>query len=143
MEERTKILEMLRDQIISVDEASELLKTIDSQKVENQEAGEPSIIITKEKTVNQKARMLKVRVESVDGDIVNVNIPVSFLKAAIASGSINNLYNKSFNIKGVNKGVIKDSLDIDVLIECIENGYIGDLVDVKTSDGDVVRVYFE
>jgi hypothetical protein len=68
---------------------------------------------------------------------------VSFLKAAIASGTINNLYNKSFNVKGVDQEVIKDSLDINLLIECVENDFVGNLVDIESGNGDVVRIYFE
>ena len=143
MEERLKILEMVRDGIISVDEASELLKTIDEQKVEIEDDGKIKVVSAKQKLVNQRARMLKVRVDSAAGDVVNINIPVSFLKAAVATGSINNLYNKSFNIKGIDEGVIKDSIDINLLIECIENDFVGDLVDVESFNGDVVRIYFE
>lgn len=145
MEDRLKILEMLRDGIISVDEASELLKTIEDPMVKSKDDADVKIITTKQKTVTQKAKMLRIAVDSAEGDVVNVNIPVSFLKAAIASGSINNLYNKSFNINinGVKQDVIKDSLDIDLLIECIENDFVGNLVDIESANGDIIRIYFE
>jgi hypothetical protein len=142
MEERLKILEMLRDGVITVEEASELLRTIDEAKSEAKEEPDVKIITTK-KTTNQKAKMLRISVDSAEGDVVNVNIPVSFLKAAIASGTINNLYNKSFNVKGVDQEVIKDSLDINLLIECVENDFVGNLVDIESGNGDVVRIYFE
>jgi hypothetical protein len=142
MEEKLKILEMLRDGVITVEEASELLRTIDEAKSEAKEEPDVKIITTK-KTTNQKAKMLRISVDSAEGDVVNVNIPVSFLKAAIASGTINNLYNKSFNVKGVDQEVIKDSLDINLLIECVENDFVGNLVDIESGNGDVVRIYFE
>lgn len=144
MQERMKILEMLQNGIITVDEAEELLKTIDNEKVEVVEDDQVKVITEKEKIVNKnKLRMLKIRVISSQGDNVNINIPASFLKAAVATGNINNLVNKSVNIKGVDQTIIKDSLDIDLLIECIENEFIGNLVDITTAQGDIVQIYFE
>lgn len=143
MEERLKVLEMLRDGIISVDEASELLKTMDSAKVEVEEDGEIKVVSEKQNLQNQKPKMLKIKVDSVMGDRVNVNIPISFLKAAVASGTINNVYNKSFKINGVDQDLLRESIDIDLLIECIENDFVGNLVDVRSAQGDVVNIYFE
>lgn len=134
MEERLKILEMLKDGIISVDEAEELLRTLDKQdnKVTNDKLQKKN-----------NMRMLKVRVNSASGDNVNVNIPVSFLKAAVASGNINNILNKSIKVNGVDQGVIFENIDIDMLIDCINNDFIGNIVDITTAQGDIVQVYFE
>lgn len=143
MEERLKILEMLRDGTITVDEAGDLLKVVDAAKVEVEENNEIKVVSAKEKLKGQKPRMLRIKVISADGDNVNVNIPISFLKAAIASGTINNVLNKNININGVSDNIIKNNLDLDMLIECIENDYIGNLVDVKSAQGDIVEIYFE
>lgn len=143
MEERLKILEMLRDGTISVDEAEDLLKVVDEAKVEVEENDEVKVVTAKEKLKSQKPKMLRIKVISAEGDKVNVNIPVSFLKAAIASGTINNVFNKNININGVSDDLIKNTLDLDMLIECIENDYLGNLVDVESAQGDVVEIYFE
>lgn len=135
MQERMKILEMLKDGIITVDEAEDLLKTIDSVDEET--------VPQEEVTKNNNLRMFKIKVTSHKGDNVNISIPVAFLKAAIASGNIDNIVNKSVKINGVDHGLISENIDVDMLIACIDNDYVGNLVDVTTSQGDIVKIYFE
>ncbi|HHX00774.1 MAG TPA: DUF2089 domain-containing protein [Acholeplasmataceae bacterium] len=135
MQERMKILEMLKDGIITVDEAEDLLKTIDSVDEET--------VPQEEVTKKNNLRMFKIKVTSHNGDNVNISIPVAFLKAAIASGNIDNIVNKSVKINGVDHGLISENIDVDMLIACIDNDYVGNLVDVTTSQGDIVKIYFE
>jgi len=135
MQERMKILEMLKDGIITVDEAEDLLKTIDSVDEET--------VPQEEVTKKNNLRMFKIKVTSHKGDNVNISIPVAFLKAAIASGNIDNIVNKSVKINGVDHGLISENIDVDMLIACIDNDYVGNLVDVTTSQGDIVKIYFE
>ena len=135
MQERMKILEMLKDGIITVDEAEDLLKTIDSVDEET--------VPQEEVTKNNNLRMFKIKVTSHKGDNVNISIPVAFLKAAIASGNFDNIVNKSVKINGVDHGLISENIDVDMLIACIDNDYVGNLVDVTTSQGDIVKIYFE
>lgn len=135
MQERMKILEMLKDGIITVDEAEDLLKTIDSVDEET--------VSQEEVTKKNNLRMFKIKVTSHKGDNVNISIPVAFLKAAIASGNIDNIVNKSVKINGVDHGLISENIDVDMLIACIDNDYVGNLVDVTTSQGDIVKIYFE
>ena len=100
MQERMKILEMLKDGIITVDEAEDLLKTIDSVDEET--------VPQEEVTKKNNLRMFKIKVTSHNGDNVNISIPVAFLKAAIASGNIDNIVNKSVKINGVDHGLISE-----------------------------------
>lgn len=142
MNERLKILEMLKEGIISVDEAENLLKTLDN--IDENKNEEKKALEKKEVDKNNsKMRMLKVRVNSAEGDIVNVNIPIAFLKAAIAAGNINSLLNKTINIKGFNNDIITDNINIDILVDYINNDLVGEIVDVTSAEGDIVKVYIE
>lgn len=121
-EERMKILELLTKGIISADEAEKLLSAIgdDEGKTEN--------------AVQKKNqfRMLKVYVDSADGDVVKIELPIEFAKL---------LKSKKFNIGSVELDDM--NIDVDTLIEMINSGAIGEIVNVKSADGDVIRILVE
>ncbi len=120
-EERMKILELLTKGLITADDAEKLLSAI----------GEPTE--TFEAPVSTKKnqfRMLKILVNSADGDEVKVELPIEFAKL---------LKSKKFNIDALDDM----DLDVDMLIEMINSGAIGEIVNVKSADGDFVRVVVE
>ena len=81
-------------------------------------------------------KTLKVRVVSADNDNVSVNLPIKLIKVMLKAG-----YNIAGNIPQSEK-YVKD-LDIDILIEAIENELDGQIVDIKSADGDTVSVFIE
>lgn len=77
--------------------------------------------------------IMKVRIESVDGDHVSVNLPLTVGKIVLQSGS--------FNI-GTSDDALKN-IDFDQIITLVNAGAIGKLVEIKSSDGDIVEVWVE
>ena len=70
--------------------------------------------------------MLKIFVDSNDGDIVKIQIPIEFAKL---------LKTGKFNVN------LQDAdIDIDSLIQMINTGVVGEIVNVESADGDVVRI---
>ena len=128
MNDKLRILEMLKEGVISIDEADRLLKALekepDNTKVE--------VLVPKYKS-DPKNLMFKVRILSADGDKVNINLPLKFAKTALRSGKINI----------GNKSDVMNNIDIDAIIEMIEEGVVGDLVDITSADGDIVKICIE
>ncbi len=123
-EERMKILELLSKGVIKADEAEKLLATLGSE-----EEREPTVVIPTKK--KDQFKMLKVFVDSADGDEVRVVLPIEFAKL---------LKNKNLG------GKIGDSdldIDVDMLIQMVNSGVVGEIVNVKSSNGDVVKVVVE
>ncbi len=122
-EERMKVLELLSKGIISADEAEKLLSAMDKS-----DEGIRTEVIA----VNQKKapfRMLKILVDSEDGDKVRVQIPVEFAKL---------LKTGKFNVN------LSDSdIDIDALLDMINSGVVGEIVTVDSADGDKIRIIVE
>ena len=78
---------------------------------------------------------LRVKVNSVAGDKVRVNLPMSLVKVAAEIG---------VDISGSINGVESlKNLDLTKIIELVERGAIGKLVEVESAEGDIVEVVVE
>lgn len=122
-EERMKILDLLSKGIISSDDAEKLLSAM--EKGSEQTYAEQQVII------NKKApfRMLKIFVDSNDGDVVRIQIPIEFAKL-LKTGKFNMNLDSS-------------DIDIDALLEMINAGVVGEIVNIQSADGDNVRIVVE
>lgn len=124
-EEIKRILKMVEEGKIDSDKAAELIEALNSQRSTQQLP----------KPVNGE-KMLKVRVlsgTSDQSDKVNVNIPVSFLKAVGAA--VNNM-----KIPGISD---QEGIDVRMIMDAIDSGLEGKIVDIKTADGELVEVAIE
>ncbi len=78
--------------------------------------------------------LLKIVVDSANGDKVRVNLPVSILRICMESG---------MNMPQINGKNALNGIDLQQVYELIENGVIGKLVEVETADGDTVYITVE
>jgi len=121
-EEVKRILKMVEEGKIGIDKASELIEAI------NKSASALPLNLSK-----NLDKMLKVKVLSASKDTVNVNVPVKFLKAI--GNAVNNI-----KIPGISE---EDGIDIKMIMEAIDSGLEGKIVDVKSSSGDIIEVSIE
>lgn len=77
---------------------------------------------------------LRIYVNSADGDRVKVNIPMSLVKVCMELGLDVSAAGSSDAMRGI---------DFDKIIALVERGAIGKLVEVESSDGDIVEVVVE
>jgi hypothetical protein len=121
-EEIKRILTMVEEGKIDANKATELIEALNSQADKQQ------------LSVSGNAdKMLRVKVLSASEDNVNVNIPVKFLKAI--GNAVNNI-----KIPGVSE---QDGIDIKMIMEAIDSGLEGKIVDIKSGNGDIVEVTIE
>ncbi len=78
--------------------------------------------------------VLKIRVDSAEGDKVTVNLPMGLVKVGIAMGM------KMPQVKG---NIDLESIDLNEVLRLVEAGMVGELVTVESADGDHVRVFVE
>jgi len=121
-EEIKRILKMMEEGKIDSDKATSLIEAINLKP----DSQQPT------KTVNSD-KMLRVKVISSTEDNVNVNIPINFLKAI--GTAVNNI-----KIPGVSE---QEGIDIKMIMEAIDSGLEGKIVDVKSANGDIVEVAIE
>lgn len=121
-EEVKRILKMVEEGKIDSDKATELIEAL------NKSSNEQQLTVS-----GNLDKMLKVRVLSATKDTVNVNVPIKFLKAI--GNAVNNI-----KIPGVSE---QDGIDIKMIMEAIDSGLEGKIVDVKSGNGDIVEVSIE
>ena len=98
MKNKERILQMVKDNIIDIDEAIKLLEALNED--------ETPVMPTK----NAQPKMLRVKVDSGDGDKVRVNVPLSLIKAGVD-------LTKSINIDG--ESLVSKGVDIDLIMKAI------------------------
>ena len=134
-EESKKVLEMLADGKISADEAERLLDALGNKSTETS----PQAALTK--TLDNLPQYLFVKVDSDDGDKVNIRVPLKLVKAGIklkallpreAQDKINiKLNEKGINLEDFEAENFKDILDALTEFE----------INVDEKKGDKVRIY--
>jgi hypothetical protein len=140
-DERKKILQMLSEGKITVEEAERLLEAITRAMGPQGEGGELPA-----QRAARKPKYLRVEVNSVKSgkaDQVNIRVPLGLLKAGVRlKGLIPGNAAARVNSALKDKGIDLDSLKGGALDELVE--HLADLeVDVKESDGDTVHIFCE
>ena len=108
--------------------------TLDELLIDEDDAPKAEVVPQEERKDFNKM-MLRINVKSADGSLVKVNLPMPLIKALMDMGV-------SPNVVGGEK--IKDAhIDWSSIILMIENGVIGKLVEVESSDGDTVEIVVE
>ena len=78
--------------------------------------------------------MLRIVVNSSDGDKVRINLPMAIIKVGLEIG---------MNMPQVGgKEALKD-IDFEQILMLVEQGVVGKLVEVESSDGDIVEIFVE
>ncbi len=80
-----------------------------------------------------KKLVFKINVLTKDGDKVKVNLPMPLVMIALESGVMP-------KIEG--KDILKE-IDLKSILDLVEQGVIGKLVEVETADGDQVEIVVE
>lgn len=91
-------------------------------------------VLPPEKRKNMDDMLLRIMVDSSDGDKVRVNVPVELLKVASEMG---------MELPQISGNDTLKNIDFKKIIELIFNGVVGTLVEVESADGDSVRIVVE
>lgn len=127
-EEITRVLTMVQEGKIDAGKGSELIEVL---KVK--EATGNKVL---EKPAKYLDKTLKIRVVSAENDNVTVNLPIKLVKAVLMAG-----HSIAASIPHSEK-YVKD-IDISLIIEAIENELDGQIVDIKSANGDTVSIIID
>lgn len=79
--------------------------------------------------------VLRIKINSVAGDKIRVNLPVGLIRALSSSGLV---------VTGPlgNNDALKD-IDWEKILQLVENGTVGKIVEIESADGDIVEIVVE
>ena len=81
-----------------------------------------------------KDMLLRIIVNSNDGEEVRVNIPLAIIEALLDGG---------LNISQVSGNDSLKNIDFAKIMNLVRQGAVGNLLEVEASDGDIVRIFVE
>lgn len=127
-EEISRVLTMVQEGKIDADTGSELIQVLK----EKEETGNKLF----EKPTKYLDKTLKIRVVSVDNDNVTINLPIKLVKVVLMAG-----HSIAASMPQSEKYI--KNIDINLIIEAIENELDGQIVDIKSANGDTVSVIID
>lgn len=111
-----KILEVTTDELLSAEPVQQVR------------------MLAQEEKPDLKKQVLKVIIDSAEGDKVRVNLPMELVRTALAIGSKIPQVTNNENLQNIN---------FEQIIALVESGVIGKLVEIESADGDTVSVVVE
>lgn len=81
-----------------------------------------------------KDMILRIVVDSADGDKVRVNLPLALVQLAVDAG---------IDLPQVSGKEALSGIDLKQVLELVSHGVVGNLIEVDSADGDVVRIFVE
>ena len=123
-EEIAKIITMVEEGKVSSEEAGELINALK----EDEHAGD--------KGKSYMGKKLKIRISSEEKEKVRVNIPIRLVKWVLKTGH------------GIASSIPEakayaDDIDMDIVMQAIDNGIDGKIMDLDTEEGDSIAIYIE
>lgn len=125
------------DELLCTDDFNEInikASNIDDEKSEQNEEIKEDV---SRKNLSNGKMFLKVNVVSQNGDNINVKLPVTLLKSVkglLGSIKINN---------SAIGGLDLSQIDFDMIFELVDRGVMGEIVNVVSQNGDIIKVYAE
>ena len=125
--------ELARTLGVTVDELLEGRKSQEIVPAESEPEPEPAA--SSSRADESRPKKLHVQVDSSDGDVVNINVPLGMASAVLGASS---------KLPGVVNLNLNDAdIDTTLIAEAIKHGEKGTLVEVDRGDGDHVTISLE
>lgn len=127
-EEVMRVLKMVEEGKISADKAKEIIDALGNTSKNTE------VIATK----RYDDKFLKIKVLGHEGDTVNVQLPIKVIKEII---KVTGKLPISTSVEGI-EGVNVDEL-MNTIASCLESEVMGEIVDICSKEGDIVKILIE
>lgn len=119
--------------IMTLPKIAELFGITIDELFKNEEV-KSNVKFEKIEKINENELIFRVYVDTANGDDVKVNLPYLLVKELINVGK---------NISGLFAGIDLSGVDFETIFAMVEKGMLGEFVNVKSQNGDIVRVVVE
>lgn len=108
--------------------------TVDELLTGKREMQPAVVLVPEENRKDIKDMMLRIVVDSADGDKVQVNLPMALVQVALDMG---------MEMPQLSGNEAMKNIDLRQILELVQQGAVGNLIEVKSADGDIVRIFVE
>ncbi len=91
-------------------------------------------VVPLEERKNVNDMVLRIRVDSAEGDKITVNLPMGLVKAGIKLG---------MKMPQVTGNASLEGIDFEEVVRLVEEGLVGEIVTVDSVEGDKIRIFVE
>ena len=120
--------------ITSLPQLAEILGITVDELLSGKKA-EPTVkLVPEAQRKDIKDLMMRIIVDSSEGDKVRVNLPMQLVLYALEVG---------INLPQLTGNDALKSIDLAKILEMVSHGVVGNLVEVDSADGDKVRIFVE
>ena len=131
-EEVLRVLKMVEEGKITADKAKDLIDALNNSNSTNN--GDTQIVMSENKSYEDK--FLKIKVLSAEGDKVNVQLPIKIIREILKVTGKLPIQTEAL-----------DAVDIEqfmnTIANCLDNEVMGEIVDITSNKGDIVKVVIE
>ncbi len=108
--------------------------TVDNLLTGEDEQSPAVQILPPEQRKDIKEMMLRIVVDSAEGDKVRVNLPMALVQVAMDMG---------MELPQLNGSDALKNIDLNQIVMLVQQGAVGNLVEVESAEGDIVRIFVE
>ena len=121
--------------ITSLPKLAKILGVTMDELLSGKEENSPAArVLAPEERKELKDMMLRLLVDSCDGDHVKINIPMALVQVALDMG---------MELPQVSGNSALKNLDLEQIVNMVRQGAVGNLLEVESGDGDTVRIFVE
>ena len=121
--------------ITSLPKLAKILGVTVDELLSGKEETEPvARVLAPEERKDIKEMMLRLVVDSCDGDHVKINIPMALVQVALELG---------LELPQVSGNGALKNIDLEQIVNMVRHGAMGNLLEVESGDGDIVRIFVE
>lgn len=121
--------------ITSLPKLAKLLGVTVDELLSGKEETEPvARVLAPEERKDIKEMMLRFIVDACDGTHVRMNIPMALLLVALETG---------VDLQQVSGSSALKNIDLEQIVNLVHYGVMGNLMEVESGEGDIVRVFVE
>lgn len=96
--------------------------------------GRKKEIVRQEENKDINKLLFKISIKSADGDEININLPLSVIKVLVENNSNTNIISGNESLKNI---------DFASLLSLAEQGVIGEIVNISSAEGDIIKIVVE
>ena len=96
--------------------------------------GRKKEIVRQEENKDKNKLLFKISIKSADGDEISINLPLLVIKVLVENNSNTNIISGNELLKNI---------DFASLLSLAEQGVIGEIVNISSADGDIIKIVVE